>query len=625
MRSSVAIERTTRQRRRSASRESDQGYVEGVSGPVVTARRMRACAMYELVRVGHSRMLGEVIRLEADRATVQVYEDTSGLAAGDPVERTGRPLAVELAPGLLGSIFDGIQRPLRDVHLATGSIYMGRGLDLPAVSRTAYWEFCPLPRLKRGQPLTGGDLVGLVYENKLLKHRIMVAPDTCGRLKYLAPAGSYTVDEVILQLEYEDRTIDQSMLQIWPVRRARPYADKMRPRRPIVTGQRVLDGLFPCAQGATCALPGAFGCGKTGLSQALAKYSNSDVVVYVGCGERGNEMAELLRDFPKLRVEVDGASESIMKRSVLVANASNMPVAAREASIYTGVSIAEYFRDQGQNVALLADSTSRWAEALREISGRLGEMPADQGYPAYLNARLANFYERAGRVRCRGSPRREGSVSIVGVVSPPGGDMADPVTSATLGVVQTYWALDKKLAERKHFPAINWSLSYSKSIEPLTHYYDANFPEFVELRRKILEMLQREHELEKLTQIIGPTSLSEPEKLLLAVVRMLTEDFLQQNAQSSQDRFCPFYKTLGMMRNLVRFYELGLRAIETRQGHKDDDEPAMTWARIRTKLADTIDRLAIMKYLCPVHDGERVIVEELRELARVIEKAFEDI
>ncbi|VDM36649.1 unnamed protein product [Toxocara canis] len=441
-------------------REGTYGFVYGVSGPVVTAEKMAGSAMYELVRVGHSELVGEIIRLEGDFATIQVYEETSAVTIGDPVLRTGKPLSVELGPGIMGSIFDGIQRPLKGIADLTDSIYIPKGINVNALSRDARWDFEPNKNLHVGDHITGGDIVGYVQENLLIKHRIMLPPLSCGTITYLASAAQYTINDVILEVEFAGEKSKFTMLQVWPVRQPRPCAEKLAANYPLLCGQRVLDALFPCVQGGTTAIPGAFGCGKTVISQSLSKFSNSDAIIYVGCGERGNEMSEVLRDFPELTMEVDGVTTSIMKRTALVANTSNMPVAAREASIYTGITLAEYFRDMGLNVAMMADSTSRWAEALREISGRLGEMPADSGYPAYLAARLASFYERAGKVKCLGNPAREGSVTIVGAVSPPGGDFADPVTSATLGIVQVFWGLDKKLAQRKHFPSINWLISY---------------------------------------------------------------------------------------------------------------------------------------------------------------------
>ncbi|ENN83523.1 hypothetical protein YQE_00120, partial [Dendroctonus ponderosae] len=487
-----------------------------------------------------------------------LFLETSGVTVGDPVLRTGKPLSVELGPGIMGSIFDGIQRPLKDIHDLTQSIYIPKGVNVPALSRTAQWNFSPV-NIKIGSHLTGGDIYGMVHENTLVKHKLILPPKAKGTITYIAEPGNYTVDVssahglahltlnpqiLFLETEFDSERTKFTMLQVWPVRQPRPCSEKLPANHPLLTGQRVLDALFPCVQGGTTAIPGAFGCGKTVISQALSKYSNSDVIVYVGCGERGNEMSEVLRDFPELTVEIEGATESIMKRTALVANTSNMPVAAREASIYTGITLSEYFRDMGYNVSMMADSTSRWAEALREISGRLAEMPADSGYPAYLGARLASFYERAGRVKCLGNPDREGSVSIVGAVSPPGGDFSDPVTSATLGIVQVFWGLDKKLAQRKHFPSVNWLISYSKYMRALDDFYDKNFPEFVPLRIKAKEILQEEEDLSEIVQLVGKASLAEGDKITLEVAKLLKEDFLQQNSYSAYDRFCPFYKTV---------------------------------------------------------------------------------
>jgi len=426
-----------------AKAEKEYGIILSVSGPVVVAEEMSGAAMYELVRVGHNELVGEIIRLEADTATIQVYEETSGLTVGDPVLRTGSALSVELGPGILDNIFDGIQRPLKTIKEISKSIYIPNGLNVQALDRKRMWEFAP-GTFKHGDHVTGGDIVGSVRENDLVVHKILVPPKAMGQITYLAPSGNYSLSDYILELEFNDTKKKLTMMQTWPVRTSRPCVEKLRADHPLLTGQRVLDALFPVVQGGTCAIPGAFGCGKTVISQALSKYSNSDVIVYVGCGERGNEMAEVLMEFPELKIKHGNKELSIMERTTLVANTSNMPVAAREASIYTGITLAEYFRDQGYNVAMMADSTSRWAEALREISGRLAEMPADSGYPAYLGARLAQFYERAGKVVCLGSPERQGSVTIVGAVSPPGGDFSEPVTSTTLDKVQVFWRLDKK-------------------------------------------------------------------------------------------------------------------------------------------------------------------------------------
>jgi V-type H+-transporting ATPase subunit A len=462
----------------------------------------------------------------------------------------------------MNSIFDGIQRPLRDIHVATDSIYIPKGINMPALSKTQEWEFNP-EFVRIGSHITGGDIYGYVQENTLIRHKLMLSPKAKGTVTYVAEPGSYHIDDVVLETEFDGQKTSHTMLQVWPVRQMRPTTEKLSANYPLLTGQRVLDALFPCVQGGTTAIPGAFGCGKTVISQALSKYSNSDVIVYVGCGERGNEMAEVLRDFPELTVEIDGHTESIMKRTTLVANTSNMPVAAREASIYTGITLSEYFRDMGYNVSMMADSTSRWAEALREISGRLAEMPADSGYPAYLSARLASFYERAGRVKCIGNPQREGSVTIVGAVSPPGGDFSDPVTSATLGIVQVFWGLDKKLAQRKHFPSVNWLASYSKYTRALDEFYEKNYPDFVPMRVKCQQILQDEEDLSEIVQLVGKASLAEGDKITLEVAKLLKEDFLQQNSYTAYDRFCPFYKTSGMLRNLITFYELARHVVDS--------------------------------------------------------------
>ncbi|CAG0878533.1 unnamed protein product [Darwinula stevensoni] len=601
-------------------RESKFGLVYAVSGPVVTAERMSGSAMYELVRVGYGELVGEIIRLEGNMATIQVYEDTSGVTVGDPVLRTGMPLSVELGPGIMGSIFDGIQRPLKDINELTQSIYIPKGVNIPALSREAQWDFRPL-NIKVGSHITGGDLYGIVHENTLVKHKLLLPPKAKGTVTYIAEPGSYNITDVVLATDFDGEKYEYQMLQIWPVRQPRPVAEKLPSNHPLLTGQRVLDALFPCVQGGTTAIPGAFGCGKTVISQSLSKYSNSDVIIYVGCGERGNEMSEVLRDFPELSVEIDGQVESIMKRTSLVANTSNMPVAAREASIYTGITLSEYFRDMGYNVSMMADSTSRWAEALREISGRLAEMPADSGYPAYLGARLASFYERAGRVKCLGNPEREGSVSIVGAVSPPGGDFSDPVTSATLGIVQVFWGLDKKLAQRKHFPSINWLISYSKYMRALDEFYDKNFPEFVPLRTKVKEILQEEEDLSEIVQLVGKGSLAEADKITLEVAKLLKDDFLQQNGYSSYDRFCPFYKTVGMLKNMIAFYDLARHAVESTA----QSETKITWGVIRESMNNILYQLSAMKFKDPVKDGEAKIKSEFDELYEQMQQAFRNL
>jgi len=602
--------------------EAKYGYVYSVSGPVVTAENMSGAAMYELVRVGHGELVGEIIRLEGDFATIQVYEETSGVTVGDPVLRTGKPLSVELGPGIMGSIFDGIQRPLKDINIMTESIYIPKGINTPALSVTSEWDFQP-SKLRIGSHITGGDIYGVVQENNLVKHHIMLPPKCLGTVTYLAPPGNYTIKDVVLETEFDGVKSQHTLAQVWPVRQPRPTTDKLPANYPLLTGQRVLDSLFPCIQGGTTAIPGAFGCGKTVISQSLSKYSNSDIIIYVGCGERGNEMAEVLQDFPQLTVEVDGKTESIMNRTTLVANTSNMPVAAREASIYTGITLSEYYRDMGNNVSMMADSTSRWAEALREISGRLAEMPADSGYPAYLAARLASFYERAGKVKCLGNPEREGSVSIVGAVSPPGGDFSDPVTSATLGIVQVFWGLDKKLAQRKHFPSVNWLSSYSKYTRALDNeYYEKNFPEFVSLRTKAREILQDENSLQEIVQLVGKGSLGEADQITLEVAKLIKDDFLQQNGYSPYDRYCPFYKTVGMLKNMIAFYDMARHSVESTA----QSDNKITWKVIREAMRNNIMyQLSSMKFKDPVADGEAKIKADYDELYENMQTAFRNL
>eukprot|EP01098_Paradermamoeba_levis_P014291 TRINITY_DN676_c0_g1_i3.p1 TRINITY_DN676_c0_g1~~TRINITY_DN676_c0_g1_i3.p1 ORF type:complete len:668 (-),score=247.68 TRINITY_DN676_c0_g1_i3:241-1992(-) len=580
---------------------------------------MTGAAMYELVRVGHYQLVGEIIKLEKDTATIQVYEDTSGLTVGDPVLRTRKPLSVELGPGIMGNMFDGIQRPLQAIEQIAQSIFIPKGINTPALDAEQMWLFDPTKGLKVGDHITGGDIFGSVPESNLVKHKIMLPPKAMGTITYIAPPGNYTIKDVLLEVEFQGKKSQFPMLQYWPVRQPRPAIEKLASDYPLLTGQRVLDALFPCVQGGTCAIPGAFGCGKTVISQSLSKYSNSDCIVYVGCGERGNEMAEVLMDFPALTVNIGGNQESIMKRTTLVANTSNMPVAAREASIYTGITLSEYFRDMGYNVSMMADSTSRWAEALREISGRLAEMPADSGYPAYLGARLASFYERAGKVVCLGNPQRQGSVSIVGAVSPPGGDFSDPVTSATLNIVQVFWGLDKKLAQRKHFPSINWLLSYSKYLKALDAHYETMDSEFVQLRTKCKEILQLEEDLTEIVQLVGKDSLAETDKITLEVAKIIRDDFLQQNGFSEYDRYCPFYKTIWMLRNMITFYSSGLKAVEaSSQDHK------ITWNTIKQAMGDIIYEITSMKFQNP-SDGEAKVVAVYKKLNEDIVARFRQL
>ena len=523
-------------------------------------------------------------------------------------------MAVQLGPGLLSQIFDGIQRPLKVISELSGSVYVPRGVDVPSLDMKKEWSFKP-SKLKTGTLITGGDVIGIVHENDLFaEHRILLPPKAKGRVVEIQPAGNYTVDAPIIEIDENGILKKYSMSHFWPVREARPVLEKMPGTEPLLTGQRVLDALFPSVLGGTCAIPGAFGCGKTCISQALSKYSNSQAIVYVGCGERGNEMAEVLKEFPELYTEVNGIKHNIMQRTILVANTSNMPVAAREASIYTGITLAEYIRDMGYNVSMMADSTSRWAEALREISGRLAEMPADSGYPAYLASKLAQFYERAGAVRCLGSPERHGSVSIVGAVSPPGGDFSDPVTVNTLYNVQVFWGLDKKLAQRTHFPAVNWLTSYSKYENILEPFFNKFDPEYVECKNNIKRILQDEEDLTEVVQLVGKDSLSEDQKLILEIAKVIKNDFLQQNSFTEYDFTCPLSKTTGMMKCIMTYFNNALKTIKESSG-----ENKKTLAFVQTKTKEEFVELTQMKFISP-----KKTKEELEEIFNNQQKRIED-
>jgi len=613
-------------------KESDYGFVFKVSGPLVVADGMSGAAMYELVRVGHSKLVGEIIKLEGDTASIQVYEDTSGLTVGDPVLRKKQPLSVELGPGIMGTIFDGIQRPLEHIFEETGDVYVPKGVDVPCLTRSKRWTFQP-GAFREGMPVTGGDVIGVVYENEIIdSHKILVPPNVYGVVKKIYTTGTdgnetFLVDDVVMDVfnEAQGRTHSLTLSHFWPVRRPRPITEKLPGAVALTTGLRVIDGMFPSVLGGTCAVPGAFGCGKTVISQSLSKFSNSDAIVYVGCGERGNEMAEVLCDFPELTMTIEdektGALKEvgIMKRTTLVANTSNMPVAAREASIYTGITLAEYFRDQGMNVSMMADSTSRWAEALREISGRLGEMPADSGYPAYLGARLAAFYERAGRVSCLGSPSREGTVTVVGAVSPPGGDFSDPVTAATLSIVQVFWGLDKKLAQRKHFPSLNWLISYTKYMQVLEPYFNNFDSQYSYLRKQARNILQQEDNLSEIVQLVGKESLSEDQKVVMEVAKLIREDFLAQNAFTEHDYTCPLIKTVGMLNIIITFYDLCQKSIA--------DSPAdakLTYAHIKTALAPTIQRVIDSKYVDP-KATEAEVRKQYKEITDELQREFQTL
>lgn len=500
--------------------------------------------------------------------------------------------------GILDTIFDGIQRPLQTIATLSNSVFIPRGVDVPCLDQHKEWSYTPNPVVKVGDIVSGGDVLGFVFENDIFtEHKIMVPPKLRGRVAEIMPKGNYSVNQPCVVLEYEGKQTEVNLSHFWPVRHARPVAEKLAGKIPLLTGQRVLDTLFPTVQGGTCAIPGAFGCGKTCISQAISKHSNSEAIIYVGCGERGNEMAEVLMEFPELKMTINGKECGVMQRTCLVANTSNMPVAAREASIYTGITLAEYFRDMGYNVSMMGDSTSRWAEALREISGRLAEMPADSGYPAYLGAKLAQFYERAGRVTCLGSPNREGSVTIVGAVSPPGGDFSDPVTSATLSIVQVFWGLDKKLAQRKHFPSVNWNISYSNYDRVLEDYFNKYDPEFMKVKTKIKEILQEEQDLTEIVQLVGQDSLSEDQKAVLEIAKIIREDYLQQNAFSEYDYYCPLTKTVGMMKCIVKFFESSKKAIN--DSSKSDKK--ISWAIIANAVEKPLYELTRMKFFKPNH------------------------
>eukprot|EP01029_Cantina_marsupialis_P029527 TRINITY_DN781802_c0_g1_i1.p1 TRINITY_DN781802_c0_g1~~TRINITY_DN781802_c0_g1_i1.p1 ORF type:complete len:623 (-),score=248.04 TRINITY_DN781802_c0_g1_i1:150-2018(-) len=598
-------------------RESDYGRIYKVSGPLVIAEQMSGSAMYELVRVGHQKLVGEIIKLDGDTASIQCYEDTSGLTVGDPVLRKRMPLSVELGPGVMDNIFDGIQRPLEVIHSTAPIIdgvrspFVPRGADVSALDRTKLWNYTPY-QWNEGDMITGGDIMGHVYENELMpEHKIMVPPTISGEVVKVYGIGGdlneeMNIDDTVMEIRREDsgEVVPLTMSHFWPVRVDRPVAEKLPGKEALVTGQRVIDVLFPSVLGGTCAIPGAFGCGKTCISQALSKHSNTQGIIYVGCGERGNEMAEVLSDFPKLTTSINGKDVGIMKRTCLVANTSNMPVAAREASIYTGITLAEYYRDMGMNIAMMADSTSRWAEALREISGRLGEMPADSGYPAYLGARLAAFYERAGRAQCLGSPGREGSVTVVGAVSPPGGDFSDPVTSATLSIVQVFWGLDKKLAQRKHFPSINWLISYSKYMNTLESFFEGQNSEFIYWRNKAKEILQQEDSLSEIVQLVGKDSLSEDQKIVLEVAKMIREDFLQQNAFSKHDYTCPLYKSMRLLEAIILFHDLAQKTVK--QGEEGD---RITFAKLMAQMSPVIRSITKLQFMDPsVSEGDMKVL-----------------
>ena len=582
------------------------GKIVKISGPVVTANGMKGSKMYDVVKVGNEKLIGEIIQLKGDEATIQVYEDTTGVKPREPVESIGVPLSIELGPGLLKSIYDGIARPLPKIADISGD-FISRGIEVNSLDRDAKYDF--KAKVKPGQKINGGEVIGTVQETDIIEHRIMLHPELSGTVVEVYE-GEKTIEEPVLKLKAKDAEIDVLMYQKWPVRRARPFKNKLDPNIPLLTGQRIFDTFFPMAKGGTAAIPGPFGAGKTVTQQSLAKWCDANVIVYIGCGERGNEMTEVLDEFPEL---VDPKSgKPLMERTVLIANTSNMPVAAREASVYTGVTIAEYFRDMGYDVALMADSTSRWAEAMREISSRLEEMPGEEGYPAYLSSRLAQFYERAGRTETLG--KSDGSVSIIGAVSPPGGDFSEPVTQNTLRIVKVFWALDAPLAYSRHFPAINWLTSYSLYVEKLSQYFEEQEKGFPELRRIGMELLQKESELKEIVQLVGPDALPEEDKLILDTTKSLREDYLQQNAYDDVDMFCSLKKQNLMLNIILDLHNISNEAIKKGVKVKDIEN-----------LSVKKKRVGKMKYVKEIEKEVNEIKKEFESQLKELQSKVVDI
>ncbi|MDG6218430.1 MAG: ATP synthase subunit A [Candidatus Thermoplasmatota archaeon] len=547
------------------TKKFQEGKIIRISGPVIEADGMKGAKMYDVVRVGKENLIGEIIRLNKEVATIQVYEDTNGLKPGEIVHTTGNPLSVALGPGLLTNIYDGIQRPLPTIFNETGD-FIQRGVEANALDQEKKWPF--IPTKKQGDQVQGGDIIGTVEETSIITHKIMIPPKISGTIKNINDKGEYTVTEIIAEIETDHGTVPVHMQQYWPVRTPRPIKKKNNPSIPLITGQRVLDTFFPIAKGGTAAIPGGFGTGKTICLHQLAKWSDAQIVVYVGCGERGNEMTDVLREFPELMDPK--TNEPLMSRTILIANTSNMPVAARDASVYTGITIAEYYRDMGYDVALMADSTSRLAEAMREISGRLEEMPGEEGYPAYLASRLAEFYERAGRVKLIGTEEKEGSVSVIGAVSPPGGDFSEPVAQNTLRIVKVFWALDADLADRRHFPSINWLKSYSLYLDEISSWWKKEIgDQWLRIRNKAMTLLQKESELQEIVKLVGPDALPPKERAVLESARMIREDFLQQNAFHEVDTYCPGKKQYEMLRIMDVYADIILDAVE-KHVHIDD-------------------------------------------------------
>ena len=534
------------------------GKIIKVSGPLVVAEGMDEANVYDVVQVSDNKLIGEIIEMRGDRASIQVYEETVGIGPGEPVYSTGEPLSVELGPGLLEAMFDGIQRPLKEFQEVAGD-YLNKGVAVPSLNRETKWDFEPV--LSAGEKVEAGDIIGTVQETSVISHKIMIPLGVEGTLKSIEK-GSFTVTDTVAVVETANGDVNIQLMQKWPVRRGRKYKQKLNPEAPLVTGQRVIDTFFPVTKGGTACVPGPFGSGKTVVQHQLAKWADAQIIVYVGCGERGNEMTDVLMEFPEI---IDpNTGQSLMKRTVLIANTSNMPVAAREASIYTGITIAEYFRDMGYSVAIMADSTSRWAEALREMSGRLEEMPGDEGYPAYLGSRAADFYERSGKVICLGKDGREGALTVIGAVSPPGGDISEPVSQATLRIVKVFWGLDANLAYRRHFPAINWLNSYSLYQTKVDSWMDVNVgPEFSQNRKRAMALLQEESSLQEIVRLVGRDTLSEKDQLKLEVAKSIREDYLQQNAFMESDTYTSLTKQDKMLQLVLKFYDEGQRGLES--------------------------------------------------------------
>ena len=580
------------------------GVIKKVAGPLVIAEGMRDANMFDVVRVSNQRLIGEIIEMHGDEASIQVYEETSGLGPGEPVESMEVPMSVELGPGLITSIYDGIQRPLDDIMKVSGNS-LKRGVEVPSLKRNLKWEF--VPTAKVGDEVETGDVIGTVQETVLVQQKIMVPYGVKGTIKEIK-AGEFTVEEVVAVVETENGDRELTLMQKWPVRRGRPYKKKLPPKMPLVTGQRVIDTFFPIAKGGVAAVPGPFGSGKTVIQHQLAKWAEADIVVYIGCGEGGNEMTDVLNEFPELKDPKTG--QALMQRTVLIANTSDMPVAAREASIYTGITIAEYFRDMGYSVALMADSTSRWAEALREMSGRLEEMPGEEGYPAYLGSRLAQFYERAGHVISLGKDGREGALSVIGAVSPPGGDTSEPVSQATLRIVKVFWGLDSALAYKRHFPAINWLNSYSLYLDDMEKWFNGNVAEdWMEGRQKMMTLLQEEAELEEIVKMVGMDALSPTDRLKMEAARSIREDFLHQNSFHEVDTYTSLKKQHMMMRLVNAFYERSVAAL---------GEGASLRKLISMPVREQIGRFKYVKE--DALDAEFVKVDE--ELSAQIANAF---